>query len=115
MNYNILGYAIYLSLTLFIIVRVGKICYENGNIFVSQLIPDHEDLCLKINQVLLAAYYLLNMGYCAITVIGWQKIISPEQLIETIALRTAIIVIFLAMMHYFNIYMLTKYVQKLIH
>jgi len=115
MNFNIFGYAIYLLVTLFIIVRVGKICYDNGNIFVSQLIPDHEDLCHKINQVLLVAYYLLNMGYCAVTIIGWKTIISPEQLLEIIAFRTGIIVLLLAVMHYFNIYMIAKYVQKLIY
>lgn len=115
MNYNILGYSIYLLATLFIIIRVGKICYDNGNIFVSHLIPDHKDLCHKINQVLLVAYYLLNMGYCAITLIGWQKIETFNQLIETITFRSGIIVVFLALMHYFNIYMITKYVQKLIH
>ena len=115
MNFNILAYAVYLMATLFIIVRVGKICYDNGNIFVSQLIPDHEDLCHKINQVLLIAYYLLNMGYCAITIIGWQKISGPGQLVEIIAFRTGIIVLLLAMVHYFNIYMIAKYAQKLIH
>jgi len=114
MNFNILGYAIYLLVTVFIIVRVGKICYENGNIFVAQLIPHHTDLCHKINHVLLVAYYLLNMGYCAATLIGWQQILTLEQLIAIIAFRTGIIVLFLSLMHYFNIYMITKYVQKLI-
>ena len=40
MNLNITGYFIYLSITIFIILRVGKICYKNGNIFVAELIPE---------------------------------------------------------------------------
>ncbi|NNT72436.1 hypothetical protein HKT18_09440 [Flavobacterium sp. IMCC34852] len=114
MNLNILGYAIYLLITIFIIVKVGRICYQNGNIYVAQLIPDHMDLCHKINQVLLLGYYLMNIGYCAMTLISWEKIIAFDQLIEVIAFKSAIIIATIALMHYLNIFVLTKYIQKLI-
>jgi hypothetical protein len=114
MNLNILGYAIYLLITIFIIVKVGRICYQNGNIYVAQLIPDHIDLCHKINQVLLLGYYLMNIGYCAMTLISWEKIITFNQLIEVIAFKSAIIIGTIAFLHYGNIFVLTKYIQKLI-
>lgn len=114
MNLNIIGYVIYLLITTFLIINVGKICYRNGNIYVAQLIPEHEDLCQKTNQVLLIGYYLLNLGYCAMTLISWNKIISYPQLVEIISIKTAIIVCIIAMLHYFNIYIITKYIQKLI-
>jgi hypothetical protein len=115
MNLNIVGYIIYLAITSIIIVRVGRICYQNGNIFVSQLIPDHEDLCQKINQILLIAYYLLNLGYCAMTLVSWDKILSTHQLIEVIAFKSATIIFTIGILHYINIFVLTKYIQKLIN
>ena len=114
MNLNIIGYVIYLLITTFIIINVGKICYRNGNIYVAQLIPQHEDLCKKTNQVLLIGYYLLNLGYCAMTLISWDKIISNSQLVEVISIKTATIICIIAILHYFNIYIITKYIQKLI-
>ena len=114
MNLNIIGYVIYLLITTFIIINVGKICYQNGNIYVAQLIPEHEDLCQKTNQVLLIGYYLLNLGYCAMTLISWDKIISYPQLVEVISIKTATIICIIAILHYFNIFILTKYIQKLI-
>lgn len=45
MDYNILGYGVFITVIVFIIIVVGKICYRNGNIFVAELIPDHLDLC----------------------------------------------------------------------
>jgi hypothetical protein len=114
MNLNILGYMIYLSVTIYIIAIVGRICYRNGNIFVSALIPDHKDLCHKINQVLLLGYYLMNIGYCAMTLIGWETISTSSQLVETIALKTGIIVCIISVMHYTNIFIITNYIQKLI-
>jgi hypothetical protein len=115
MNLNIIGYILYLIITIFIIIKVGKICYRNGNVFVAELIPDHEDLCQKINQVLLLGYYLLNIGYCAITLISWEKILSINQLIEVIAIKTAVIIFLISALHYMNIIILTKYIQKLIN
>jgi hypothetical protein len=114
-NLNIIGYFIYLIITIFIIVKVGKACYKNGNVFVSELIPDHEDLCLRINQILLLGYYLLNIGYCAMTLISWETIIATSQLIEVIATKTAIIIFIISGLHYINIIIITKYIQKLIN
>jgi len=115
MNLNIIGYIIYLVITIFIIVKVGKICYQNGNIYVAQLIRDHIDLCHKTNQILLVGYYLLNIGYCAMTLISWDKILSLTQLIEVISVKSAIIICGISVLHYFNIFILTKYIQKLIN
>lgn len=114
MNLNIIGYFIYLSITILIIIKVGKICYKNGNIYVAELIPNHAAICQKINQVLLMGYYLLNIGYCAMTLISWQKIVSLNQLIETIAIKAAVIIFAISLLHYLNIIILTKYIQKLI-
>lgn len=115
MNLNIIGYLIYILITSYIIVIVGKICYKNGNIYVAQLLPDHEDLCHKTNQILLVGYYLLNLGYCSMTLISWEKILSINQLIEVIAIKSAIIICSISILHYINIYILTKYIQKLIN
>lgn len=114
MDYNILGYGIFITVIVFIIVVVGKICYRNGNIFVAELIPDHLDLCQQINKSLLVSYYLVNIGYCAMTLVGWEKIISPQQLIEVMAVKVAAIVCILSVLHYLNIYLLTNTIHKLI-
>ncbi|SEP97472.1 hypothetical protein [Flavobacterium urocaniciphilum] len=114
MNLNIIGYILYLSITSLIILKVGKLCYNNGNIFVSQLIPDHLELCHQINKMLLIGYYLLNLGYCAMTIISWEQILTFNQLIEIIATKSAIIILTIGFMHYINIILLTKYIKKLI-
>lgn len=114
MNYNIIAYFIYFAITFFIIVKVGRICYQNGNVFVSQLIPNHEDLCKKVNHVLLIGYYLLNIGYCTMTIISWDKIHNFSQLIEIISYKSALIITIIALLHYLNIFLITNYIKKLI-
>ena len=113
-NYNIIGYFIFLIVIIFMIVVVGKICYRNGNIFVAELIPDHMDLCQQINKTLLVGYYLVNIGYCAMTLVNWETITTIQQLVEVISIKTATIAFLLSFLHYGNIFILTNYIQKLI-
>lgn len=114
MNYNIIGYLIFIVIIGLVIVFVGKICYRNGNIFVSELIPGHLNVCQQINKMLLVAYYLLNIGYCAMTLVGWEEINSSLQLIEVLSIKVATIVCILSILHYLNILVLTTNIHKLI-
>lgn len=114
MNYNLIAYSVFLTIVIYIIAVVGKVCYRNGNIFVMELLHGHEDLCIRINKLLLLGYYLVNIGYAAITLISWEPITSISGIIEAIAIKTSIIVGILSLLHYLNIILLTKYVHKLI-
>jgi hypothetical protein len=114
MNYNLIAYGIFMLIVAYIIIVVGHICYRNGNIYVLSLIPGHDDLCIRINKILLMGYYLVNIGYAAMTLINWHTINSLPQLVEMIAFKTAIIISILCVLHYTNIFVLTNYVKKLI-
>jgi len=114
MNLNIIAYGIFMLIVAYIIIVVGRICYRNGNIYVLSLIPGHEDLCLRINKILLMGYYLVNIGYAAMTLVSWQTIINLPQLVELIAVKTAIIICILSVLHYTNIFVLNAYAKKLI-
>lgn len=114
MNYNLLGYSIFISIITLIIVVVGRICYRNGNIFVASLVVGHEELCVQINKILLVGYYLVNIGYATTTLASWETIISLTQLVEVISVKTATIISILAVLHYLNIIVLTTSIQKLI-
>ena len=115
MNLNILSYFIFLMIVIYIIVLVGRVCYRNGNTYVLELLQGHEDLCIRINKILLTGYYLVNIGYAVTTLASWETVTSVHQLIESIAIKTALIVGLLSLLHYLNIFILTKYVQKLIN
>ena len=113
-NYNILGYIIFITIIIFIVKVVGQICYRNGNIFLASLIPDHLDMCRQINKMLLIGYYLVNIGYACMTLVSWETIHSFGQLIEVIAFRISLIIVILSVLHYINIFFLTTQIQKLI-
>jgi hypothetical protein len=114
-NYNIIGYAIYLPVTFYITVHVGRVCYRNGEVYLNRIINDSTSTVKAINALLLTGYYLINLGYAAITLGFWPNIDSWIHLTETISTRFGQIILFLGIMHFNNMlvtYLTSRYLDK---
>lgn len=113
MSLNLIAYSIYLFINGIIIIKVGSICYHNGNIFVANLILNDVSFCLRINNMLLTGYYLLNIGYMIVTISHWSTIHTITQMAEAISSHTATIICILAILHYFNLFWITKFIKTI--
>ena len=111
MNSNILAYVIYLAATLYIIYWLGKVFHRNGRVFILQLFNGDAEGTDTINNILLVAYYLFNIGYAFLRLKTWQPIRAPAQLISSLGYNLGLLILILAITHYFNIlliYILSK-------
>jgi lipoprotein signal peptidase len=112
MNYNIAAYLIYLVMMIFIIIYVGRLFHQNGRIFILSLFEHDSSLTTKVNNILLTAYYLFNIGYAFVTLQHWEKGLNLQTLISSVSHNTGILVFILSVTHYFNmgmIYLLSKH------
>lgn len=111
MNSNITAYLIYISLTIYIIVWIGRMFHRNGRVFILQLYKGDVQGTDTINNILLMAYYLFNIGYAFLRLRMWEHVRSPAQLISSISYHLGLLILILAVTHYFNmliIYLLSK-------
>ena len=111
MNINVLGYIIYLAVTAVIIYRVGKRFHRRGRIFILALQRGHESATDAINNLLLTAYYLFNLGYAFERIRRWVVLQDYTSLIATLAHYLGVLILVLAVTHYANmllIYLLSK-------
>jgi hypothetical protein len=76
--------------------------------------PNNHELCTRINRLLLLGYYLMNLGFLAISLMLWDSILSIQQLFELLTFRIGLVLLSIAIMHYFNLFWLTKYLKKLV-
>ncbi len=109
-NYNLIGYAIYAIITYFITVRVGLIFHKNGYHYIKSGLED-ESIATSVNNLLLACYYLTNLGYIAVTIWFWDGIGSVNTLFESLSDNISNIVLLLGVLHFLNmlvIYMFSK-------
>ena len=104
---NILAYIIYLLITYLITVKVGKVLFKNGRIFILSILKDDEELTDFINKILLVGYYLMNLGYATIMLRFWKTIYNSAELVASVSIMTGRIVLSLAVMHYINMYAIT--------
>jgi len=115
---NTLAYIIYLFITYLITVRVGFIFYRNGRIFILGLLKNDVSLTDAINRILLVGYYLVNLGYAALMISTWDRIVNWTELLSSVTIMTGKIVLTLAIMHYFNmlvIYLISKRNKSILH
>ncbi|MES2382030.1 MAG: hypothetical protein V4538_13370 [Bacteroidota bacterium] len=115
-NYNLISYLIYLPVTFYITVFIGKVFYTNGIVFLSDAFNGNKELAEVLNKFLLVGYYLVNLGYAAISINTFSSVDSYLQLAEELSKRLGIIIIGLAVLHYFNMYTFShfsKQIQKL--
>ncbi|MCW3119891.1 MAG: putative transrane protein of unknown function [Chitinophagaceae bacterium] len=114
-NYNIIGYCIYLPITFYMTIVVGKICYLHGEIYLSRIIHDKPEIVASMNKLLLLGYYLLNLGYAAVTLSFWHEVNNPAGLIAILCTKLGIIITFLGVMHVNNMlvtYLISKKLNK---
>lgn len=117
MTYNLIAYALYGAIAYYITVRVGWIFYRNGIHFIQAELQD-EQLANSVNNLLLACYYLTNLGYVTLMVYFWAPIHSFQALVEGVSKKTGTIVLVLGALHATNmsvIYWLRKKKQASIH
>jgi hypothetical protein len=103
MNYNILTYAIYFSVLLFVVLYVGSHLFRNGRPFLLNTFAGNELTADSVNRFLLAGYYLMNLGYTVIALKVWQQVTSLQNVLETVCFKVGAILLTLGIMHLFNV------------
>ncbi|WP_123984964.1 hypothetical protein [Chryseobacterium sp. G0201] len=110
--FNIISYMLFLSISSYITIDVGRRCFNSGKVYLEYLIKD-KDFCLTVNRILLGSYYLVNLGYIAISLSSWGKITSMEEVLATVFRRIGYIILILCFLHFTNILMLYILRKKL--
>ena len=110
--FNIISYLLFLGISSYITIDVGRRCFNSGKVYLEYLIKD-KDFCLTVNRILLGSYYLVNLGYIALNLSFWKKISNWEALLTTVSVRIGMIVLILCTLHFINILMLYVLRKKL--
>ncbi|SFN03947.1 hypothetical protein SAMN05421594_0561 [Chryseobacterium oleae] len=103
--FNIVSYVIFLMVSSYITIDVGRRCFQAGKVYLEYLIHD-SDMCLTINRILLGCYYLLSLGYIAVNLAFWDRVSSLEEVIAVTAIRIGYIALILCVLHFMNIFTL---------
>jgi uncharacterized BrkB/YihY/UPF0761 family membrane protein len=104
MNYIIITYSFYLTITIALTIWVARTLFKNGKVFLVDIFHGNKELADSVNNLLLVGFYLVNIGYAVYTLQVTSSINNFQEVIEKLSLKVGLIILILGAMHFFNLY-----------
>jgi hypothetical protein len=104
MNYVILTYLVYLSVSITLTILVANVLFKNGRIFLVDIFSGNEPLADSVNKLLLVGFYLVNIGYASLVLKETRGILDYQEVIERLSYKIGVIILLLGAMHFFNLF-----------
>lgn len=92
----------YLSITGYITIYVGGVLFRNGRPFLLKMLRE-ENTTDAVNRILLAGYYLVNLGYVSYVLTMHAPVRTPADLVAALSFSIGRITLTLGIMHWLNI------------
>lgn len=112
MNLLVVVYTLYLALSVFITVWVGKILHKNGRIFIVDAFDGNEELADSVNHLLVVGFYLVNIGFVTTAIRLGMQPTNIATLFEAVSIKVGMVLLVLGAMHFFNLYVLARIRRK---
>ncbi len=108
---NTLTYLIYLVISAYITLSVGRALNQNGFVFLTNHLGGNQRLATAINNLLPIGYYLINTGYILL-VLNLNTAIEVDELksmIQFLSLNLGLVTLMLGAMHMIIFYVLANW------
>lgn len=108
-NYKIIiGYIIYLPITIILTIYVSKMLFKNGKVFMIDIFKGKEEIALATNKLFEIGFYLINIGFALLIMkIYYYKntTMSYQSLMEILGKKIGGFSIYLGIMLFLNLYL----------
>lgn len=110
-NIYFLNYGLFVLSSFYLTIYVGKALHKDGQVFLDMIVPSSQDVSIRVNNMLLVGYYLVNLGLVAIFITHSETPDSWRALVEVLAHNLGIVLIVLGLLHWNNLFVcaLIKY------
>ena len=112
MDFTPIAYIIYIVLSIGITTWVAQTLFKNGRIFVIDAFAGNEKMADAVNHLLLVGFYLVNVGFIALFMRFGTKPENVQQVFEFVATKIGIVLFFLGIAHFFNIFNFSRIRKK---
>lgn len=88
---------------------VGHSLHKNGRVFLVENFAGREALADSINHLLLVGFYLINVGFIALTLRLGERPSDIVEAIEYLSTKVGMVIVVLGIMHFFNMFVLMRF------
>jgi hypothetical protein len=104
-----LGYLLYLGISIGMTIWVARTLSKNGEVFLVKCFGQDEELARSTNHLLVVGFYLVNIGFIALRMDGWNEQKAMASMIPYVSGKIGLSVLVLGAMHFFNMAMISRY------
>jgi hypothetical protein len=108
MNYFILTYALYISISVALTIWVANVLFKNGKIFLVDIFHGNNELADSVNRLLVVGFYLVNIGYICLVLKETTNIGNLQEVVEVLSYKVGGIILTLGAMHFLNLIVFFK-------
>jgi len=105
-------YAAYLAVSLGLTVAVGSALSRSGRVFLATVLGGDDNLAQAVNRLLVVGFYLLNLGFVALTMSGTGQITSARQAFGILFVKIGKELLVLGALHLANIIFFTRFRRR---
>ncbi len=104
-----LSYLLYLGISIAMTIWVARTLSKNGEVFLVMCFGQNEVLAKSTNHLLVVGFYLINIGFIALRLDGWDAQKAVVSMIPYVGSKVGLSVLVLGAMHFFNMMMIARY------
>ncbi|RNF82648.1 hypothetical protein [Montanilutibacter psychrotolerans] len=108
MNLQI-SYIAYLAISIAMTIWVARTLSRTGEVFLVKCFGQDEHLAKSTNHLLVVGFYLINIGFIAVRLDGWNLIGATQNALPYVGSKIGVSVLVLGAMHFFNMMMIARY------
>ena len=103
-SYLVPVYATYALVSLLTTIWLARTLFRNGTIFLESVFRDDPRMADAVNRLLVVGFYLLNLGYAALTMQA-EGGETPLAAVEVLARKLGALLVSLGVVHFANMYL----------
>ena len=96
-------YLSYLILSVSLTVWVARTLHRNGRVFLVDAFHGNETIADSVNHLLVAGFYLLNVGWIDFTLRTQQEVNTGRALMELLSDKIGLVLLVLGVLHFCNL------------
>jgi hypothetical protein len=105
------AYALYIAVSLGIVVWVGHTLYRNGAVFLRDVF-EGEERANAVNKLLLVGFYLVSLGFVLLTSSLGTDAASAADRLQYLTVKLGAVALLLGVMHVMNLSALNRARQR---
>ncbi|MBI1370639.1 MAG: hypothetical protein GC162_18530 [Planctomycetes bacterium] len=107
-SYLVIGYLLYLLISIVLTLWVGRTLHHNGRLFLVEAFEGNAALADSVNHLLLVGFYLVNIGYVTLALRYGEKPDDLATMIEFLSTKVGLVLVVLGVMHFGNLYVFNR-------